>query len=300
MSDEGKGRQGVETRLMACVVGWPIEHSRSPIIHNYWMRKYCVAGGYEKKGVRPGDFTEFARHLEEHGYVGCSVTLPHKEAAFAVADRRDDAATSIGAANLLWKESGLLWASNTDAYGFIANLDHVAPNWRSSMDKAVVLGAGGAARAVVYGLLDAGVKRVVITNRTRQRADEFVDVFAEQSRRETGSGFGQVSAVDWSMRENAIEDAGLIVNTTSLGMTGQPALELSLAGASLNATVADIVYAPLETELLAAARTRGLPGVDGLGMLLHQAVPHFETWFGVRPEVTDELRALLVANIVGG
>ncbi|HUS98409.1 MAG TPA: shikimate dehydrogenase [Hyphomicrobiaceae bacterium] len=293
------GQGNRQTPIRACVIGWPIGHSRSPIIHKYWLERYGIDGGYEKKGVRPEEFPEFAKNLALHGFAGCSVTIPHKAAAFAIADRRDGAAMAVGAANLLWLADGQLWASNTDTYGFVANLDDQAPKWREAMDTALVIGAGGAARAVVHGLREEGVACVRVANRTFARATEICASFGEEPPKGAAGRVCRLETVAWDQRHAAVASAGLIVNTTSLGMTGQPELELPLDDARVDATVADIVYAPLETPLLAQAKSQGLAVVDGLGMLLHQAVPHFEKWFGVRPEVTGELRALLVSDITG-
>ncbi len=276
----------------ACVIGWPIKHSRSPLIHNYWLDKYGLAGGYEKRAVEPGDLGDFLQNLAGNGYVGCNVTVPHKEGAFALADVTHDEAKAVGAANTLWlDEDGRLHADNTDIYGFMNHLTESAPHWQRPDRPVVVLGAGGAARGIVYGLLKSGVGELRLLNRTRQKAEEL----AAQLK---GTG-GAIHVPEWQDRDMALKDAGLLVNATSLGMDGSPPLELSLDALPDDAVVADIVYAPLETDLLAAARAKGCRTVDGLGMLLHQAVPGFERWFGVRPEVSDELRALIVADLTG-
>jgi shikimate dehydrogenase len=215
------------------------------------------------------------------------VTLPHKEAALAAADHPDEAATTIGAANTLWlDDTGLLHASNTDAYGFMTHLAAEAPDWNKGKRPVVVLGAGGAARAILHGLIEAGATKILLANRTKGRAKALAE------------GFGaSVSAIPWEERSGALAGCGLLVNATSLGMTGKPPLAIDLSALPADAIVADIVYSPLETPLLAAARARGNRIVDGLGMLLHQAVPGFERWFGVRPEVTPELRAHVVAHL---
>ena len=271
----------------ACVIGWPVEHSRSPVIHRYWLDQYGIDGAYEKEAVRPQDLRDFLQQLWTRGYIGANVTLPHKEGALRAARSADEAAITIGAANTLWLDpDGALHASNTDAYGFMTNLDAEAPQWKAATGPVIVLGAGGAARAVLYGLIKAGASRILLANRTQARAETLASEFG-----------ATIEAVDWDARHEALGDCGLLVNTTSLGMTGQEPLEMDLSAMRSDGVVADIVYVPLETELLAAARARGLACVDGLGMLLHQAVPGFERWFGVRPEVTAELRAHVMATL---
>ncbi len=271
----------------ACVIGWPVEHSRSPIIHRYWLSLYGVDGAYEKEAVPPEAARDFMRSLKQHGYVGANVTLPHKLAALEAADVRDAAARAIGAANTLWLDGeGRLNASNTDAYGFMTNLAEQAPKWNEGGRPVMVLGAGGAARAILYGLFQGGASKVLLANRSRARAEELASNFPSR-----------VEVVDWDTRNFAFEGCGLLVNTTSLGMTGQERLAVDLAALPTDAVVADIVYSPLETRLLADARERGNIAVDGLGMLLHQAAPGFERWFGVRPEVTPELRMHVIASL---
>ncbi len=276
----------------ACVIGWPIKHSRSPLIHGYWLQKYGIEGSYEKVAVRPDDLEVFIDHQRQNGLAGCNVTVPHKEAAFALADIVHDDAKAVAAANTLWWDGDrLLHATNTDIYGFISHLVHSAPDWNKTARPVTVLGAGGAARGVVFSLLRAGASEVRLVNRTREKAESLARQF---------SGMGdRVRVVNWSERTTALAGAGLLVNTTSLGMEGSPPLDLSLEALPDSAVVADIVYAPLETPLLAAARQKGCVAVDGLGMLLHQAVPGFEHWFGVCPQVTKELRDLIVADLTG-
>ena len=271
----------------ACVIGWPVAHSRSPVIHRYWLKLYGLDGAYEMEAVRPEEIEDFLHSLGQWGYEGANVTLPHKEAALAAADRPDEAATAIGAANTLWLDAkGLLHASNTDAYGFMTHLAAEAPDWNKGSRPVMVLGAGGAARAILHGLLEAGASKILLANRTGGRAEALAQ------------GFGsRVSVVPWEDRNRALAGSGLLVNATSLGMTGKPPLDLDLSALPKDATVADIVYSPLETPLLAAAKARGNRIVDGLGMLLHQAVPGFERWFGVRPLVTPELRAYVAAHL---
>ena len=273
--------------LRACVIGWPVAHSRSPVIHNYWLERYGIDGIYEKEAVRPEDIDRFLRELWTRGYIGANVTLPHKEAALRAAGSADEAAIAIGAANTLWVDpDGGLHASNTDAYGFLTNLDAEAPQWNEELGAAMVLGAGGAARAVLYALLKAIDAKILLANRTRERAEALAAKFGQR-----------VTAIDWAARNEALAGCGLLVNTTSLGMTGQPPLDIDLSGLPKTAVVADIVYVPLLTPLLVEAAKRGNPVVDGLGMLLHQAVPGFERWFGVRPDVTPELRAHVIATL---
>jgi shikimate dehydrogenase len=268
----------------ACLIGWPAAHSRSPLIHHYWLRTLGIEGGYNIEAVPPEGFAEFVLHLSAHGFVGANVTIPHKERALALT-KPDARACAVGAANTLWYEGGELRSTNTDIEGFINNLDACAPGWDSATD-ALVLGAGGSARAVVFGLLERGIKRVHLANRTIARAQALAD--------QVGA---RVDPVAWETIGDLLPRAGLLVNTTSLGMHGQPALKLDVSLLPPRAVVADLVYVPLETPLLAAARARGLKTADGLGMLLHQAVRGFELWFGRRPVVTPELRALVEADL---
>ncbi|MCT8972207.1 shikimate dehydrogenase [Microbaculum marinisediminis] len=272
----------------ACVIGWPARHSRSPLIHRHWLRRYGIAGDYVIEEIEPEDFEAFLSDLSAHGYVGCNVTLPHKEAAARLVARRDETAARLGAVNTVWYQDGDLVGANTDVYGFLANLDAGAPRWDAGLDRAVVLGAGGAARGIVHGLLTRGVGRIDVVNRSLDRAAALADAFGPA-----------VIARGWDEIDTVLEDARLLVNTTSLGMQGNPPLEIDLAPLAAEAIVNDIVYVPLETNLLKAARARDLNAVDGLGMLLYQAVPGFEKWFGVRPDVTSDLRAVLVKDIEG-
>ncbi|MER8771424.1 shikimate dehydrogenase [Mesorhizobium sp. M0960] len=274
-----------EASKKAFVTGHPIGHSRSPKIHGYWLAKYGIDGVYEAIDVAPEAFAEFLQTLQAQGYSGGNVTIPHKEAAFALAARRDDAAEQIGAVNTLWFEDGELWGGNTDAHGFAANLDEYASGWAAD-GTAVVLGAGGAARAVIHALKQRGVNDIRIVNRTLARAQELRDRF--------GAG---ISAHGMAATGELLEDAGLLVNTSALGMHGNEGLSADPGRLPDRAIVTDIVYVPLETPLLAAASARGLKTVDGLGMLLHQAVPGFERWFGTRPQVTAELRQMIIADI---
>jgi shikimate dehydrogenase len=270
----------------ACLIGWPAAHSRSPLIHHYWLRSLGIEGGYTIEAIPPEGFAEFVLHLSNHGFVGANVTLPHKERALAltVPDAR---AKAVGAANTLWYEGGELRSTNTDIEGFVDNLDASAKGWDAT-DDALVLGAGGSSRAVVFGLIERGIKRVHLANRTMERARAVADQFGNS-----------VQAIAWDSINEVLPRAGLLVNTTSLGMHGQPPLELDVGLLPSSAIVADLVYVPLETALLKAARERGLKTADGLGMLLHQAVRGFELWFGQRPQVTPELRALAEADLRG-
>jgi shikimate dehydrogenase len=272
----------------ACVIGWPIEHSRSPLIHNHWLKTYGIDGAYTKEPVRPEDVDAFLKSLAELGFVGCNVTVPHKEAAFAAADETEASARAVGAANTLWLSGDKLCAANTDTYGFMTNLALQAPGWDARDAPVTILGAGGAARAIVYGFLEAGVPEVRVFNRTLVRAEALAKLFGPR-----------VKAFDWSERGKRSRKAGVLVNTTSIGLNGVGSLDIDFHTFDADCIVADIVYVPLETELIARAKGRGLRTVDGLGMLLHQAVPGFEKWFGVRPEVTDKLREILVADIAG-
>jgi shikimate dehydrogenase len=274
------------TTPRACVVGWPVAHSRSPLIHSFWLRRLGIAGVYDRVAAPPGEFTAFVDGIGRGGLVGANVTVPHKEAAFAACDRLTANAADLGAVNTLWREDGNLWGDNSDVAGFLASLDEQAPEWRDKAPNAVVLGAGGAARAVIHALLSAGTERLVVVNRTVDRAENLAARFGRGTR-----------AASWDALPSLLTNAGLLVNASSLGMTGQPALKIDLASLDPRAIVADIVYVPLETPLLAAARRRGLRTVDGLGMLLHQAAPGFERWFGVRPAVTTELRMLIEVDI---
>ncbi len=273
--------------ILAGVMGWPIAHSRSPKIHNYWFERYGVEGSYVPLPVEPGRLETALRALPALGFSGCNLTIPHKEAALAFLDDIDPAARRIGAVNcVVVDKAGALIGHNYDGYGFVASLHEAAPGWRADAGPCVVIGSGGGARAIVSGLIDAGARDIRLFNRTRARADRIAEEFGPP-----------VAAHDWDARHAALSGAALLVNTTSQGMVGQEPLDLSLAALPSTAVVADIVYAPLETPLLAAARARGATPVDGLGMLLHQARPAFRDWTGVMPEVTPELRARIVETL---
>jgi shikimate dehydrogenase len=269
----------------ACVTGYRIAHSRSPLLHGYWLKTLGIDGAYELADVAPDDYPGFLQRLREHGYVGCNVTVPHKQAAFRLVKQRDAAAQAIGAVNTVWYDGDDLVGSNTDAYGVLANLDATLPGWDGEAERAVVLGAGGAARAIVHALLQR-LSAVHVVNRSRERAADLVAQFGLRA-----------VAHDVSELHALLGDADLLVNSTSLGMVGHPGLDIDLAPLKSRAIVYDIVYVPLETELLRAAKARGYRVVDGLGMLLHQGVPGFARWFGVTPTVTPELRAVLEADI---
>jgi shikimate dehydrogenase len=270
----------------ACLIGWPAAHSRSPLIHHHWLRTLGIEGGYSIEAIPPEGLAEFVLHLSTHGFVGANVTIPHKERVLALS-LPDERARAVGAANTLWYDGGELRSTNTDIEGFINNLDACAPGW-DRVEEALVLGAGGSSRAVVFGLLERGIKHVHLANRTLERAQAIADQFG-----------ASVHPVSWESVGEVLRRAGLLVNTTSLGMYGQSALELDLGALPSHAVVADLVYVPLETPLLAAAKARGLSTADGLGMLLHQALRGFELWFGQRPHVTPELRALVEADLAG-
>ncbi len=273
------------TTKRACVIGWPIEHSRSPLIHNYWIKQYKLDAEYGREAVKPEELPGFVRSLRERGYVGCNVTLPHKEAVFALTEP-DDRAEAVGAANTLFYVGDALRSTNTDVEGFLGNLDQATPAWDRGLETAVVLGAGGGAKAVVFALLTREVRRIYLVNRTPARA--------EVLRRKFGAA---VHLANWDELTGLLGGAGLLVNTTSLGMAGQPPLEINLRSPP-SLVVSDIVYSPLETNLLKLARDRGLRTADGLGMLLHQAVRGFQLWFGLRPQVTPELRALVEQDLL--
>jgi shikimate dehydrogenase len=273
-----------ETMIRACIMGHPIAHSRSPMLHGHWLKSLGIRGTYELADVPEADFPGFLRGLRVRGFAGGNITVPHKEAAFRTVDRRDEAAAAIGAVNTVWYEDDQLIGGNTDAYGFLAHLDATLPGWDRAARRSVVLGAGGAARAVVYALLARGLA-VAVVNRTLSRAQELATHFV------------RASAHGWNELPGLLAGAELLVNATSLGMSGKAPLGIDLTPLRRDAIVYEIVYVPLETALLREARGRGHATVEGLGMLLHQAVPGFARWFGVTPAVTPELRALIEADI---
>jgi shikimate dehydrogenase len=273
--------------IRAGVMGWPVEHSRSPALHGFWLEQYRIAGDYVLLSMPPERLEAALRALAADGFAGCNLTLPHKEQALRLVDRADATARRIGAVNtIVVAADGTLEGRNTDAFGFHENLVTTVPEWRAAAGPAVVLGAGGAARAVVTSLLDQGAAEIRLLNRHRERADALAAALG-----------GPISVLDWKERAAALDGAALLVNATSLGQAGQPLLALTLDALPTGAVVNDIVYVPLETPLLAAARARGNSAVDGLGMLLHQARPAFAAWFGVMPEVTRELRRRIMAGL---
>ncbi len=273
--------------ILAGVMGWPIAHSRSPKIHSFWFEEHAIDGAYVPLAVEPGKLETALRALPALGFAGCNLTIPHKETALRCLDHVDPAAARIGAVNcVVVGKDGALTGKNYDGYGFVASLHEAAPAWRAENGPCVVIGAGGGARAIVSGLLDAGAREIRLYNRTLERAERIVADFGPA-----------VCAYPWDSRRDGLAGAGLLVNTTSLGMVGQEPLDLPLAALPKTAVVADIVYAPLETPLLAEARRKGATAVDGLGMLLHQARPAFRDWTGVMPEVTPQLRRRIEATL---
>lgn len=269
---------------LAGVMGWPVTHSLSPRVHGYWLEHHRIDGVYIPLAVAPESLERAMTALPALGFRGVNLTLPHKERALGLCHEVDELARRIGAVNTIVVREEQLIGSNSDAFGFLENLRTGAPGWRPAAASAAVLGAGGAARAVVAALIDAGVPEVRIVNRTRERAEALAAALG-----------GGISVRGWEQRDAALADVGLLVNTTSLGLAGQPPLELDLDGLPPDAVVSDLVYAPLVTPLLEAARARGNPVVDGLGMLLHQARPGFNAWFGTWPEVTPALRDFVVS-----
>ena len=275
---------------LAGIMGWPVTHSRSPALHNFWIDEHGVDGAYLPLAVRPEHLEEALRALPALGFRGCNLTLPHKQAALAIVDKLEPLARRIGAINtIIVMPDGSLEGRNTDAFGFRENLRERAPDWKPSAGPAVVLGAGGGARGVIAALIEARVEEIRIVNRTLVRA--------EQVARDLAAAGARITALSWSELASALRGAGLLVNTTSLGMNGEPELEIDLSPLPPRAVVADIVYVPLETPLLAAARERGHLTVDGLGMLLHQGRPGFEAWFGSPVQVTRELRAAILTTL---
>ncbi len=276
-----------ETEITAFVAGWPVKHSRSPLIHRHWLKTFGIEGDYRLEPVKPEDFPAFVAKLKSGGsiYAGGNVTIPHKEAASALADRCDTVAEELGAANTLWMEDGQLWATNTDVHGFAANLDERHPGW-DRVSRAAVLGAGGASRAVIRALRDRGISEINVVNRTLSRAVELADRFGPT-----------IHAHSMAALPEVIQGAGLFINPTSLGMDGHDVPQIDFSAMSTGALVTDIVYVPLQTPILEQAEAQGIATVDGLGMLLHQAVPGFERWFGIRPQVDETLRSVIIADM---
>lgn len=276
----------VHGKPKACVIGWPVAHSRSPLIHRFWLDRLKIEGSYELAAVAPADFPAFLRDLTRQGFAGANVTLPHKQTAFELCDIRTETAACLKVVNTLWIEAGKLCGDNTDAAGFAGALDQDAPGWDINFRTAVIIGAGGAARAIVYALKLRGMRRIFLINRSKERAAELA------------SDFGPwIEIVDFPDLPGVLAGANLLINTTSLGMRGQPPLAVDLSPLPPDAVVSDIVYVPLETALIRAAKARGLRAVSGTAMLLHQAVPGFERWFGMKPCVTPELRGVVEADI---
>ena len=272
--------------LLAGVMGSPVMHSRSPMLHNYWLKQHGLAGAYLPLAVKAEGLRAALRALPALGFAGCNLTIPHKEAALAIVDKVDAVARRIGAVNcVVVAPDGSLEGENHDAFGYVASVREAQPAWRADAGAIVVLGAGGGARAVLVSLIDAGAREIRLINRTRGRAQALT--------RELG---GPIRAFGWDERAGALDGAAMLINTTNLGMVGEPPLDLALDRLPVTALVSDIVYIPRETPLLAAARKRGNPTVNGLGMLLHQARPAFHAWFGIMPEVTPELRAMIEAT----
>ncbi|WP_090709821.1 MULTISPECIES: shikimate dehydrogenase [unclassified Beijerinckia] len=276
-----------ERFLLAGVIGWPVMHSKSPMLHNYWLRERGLAGTYIPLEIAPEGLAKALKSLHPLGFAGCNLTIPHKQAALAIVDEIDPLARTMGAIScVVVRPDGSLFGANNDCYGFIENIVEGAPQTRFEAGPAVVLGAGGGARAVAWGLAQRGVPEIRLINRTRARAEEIA--------REFGA---PVKAVDWSERNGALEGCALLVNTTSQGMVGMEPLDIDLSKLPRTALVTDIVYAPLETPLLKAAKAHGNPTVDGLGMLLHQARPAWQAWFNIDPKVTPELRRMIEATL---
>ncbi len=317
----------------ACIIGDPVAHSRSPLIHNFWLKQLNLQGAYERAHVTPNELPQFIASMQSNGYVGANCTIPHKEAVLKLCDHVSDAAKTLGAVNTIWFENNQLYGDNSDVTGFLAALDHGASGWDKRIEKAVVIGAGGAARAIIYGLVLRGIAHIYVVNRNVERAEAlakqlmFIDpssVFRTPSptrgeghnlqqlvafpsplelervaqRRMRGNKF-QIIPTAFSDINRTLKNADLIINTTSLGMKGQPPLEIDLSPLPASAIINDIIYVPLETPLIKAAKARKLQTVGGLDMLLYQAVSGFERWFGVRPDVTDELRQLIQNDIKG-
>jgi len=270
---------------LAGVIGDPISHSKSPKLHGHWLQRYGIEGHYIPLHVTEGNLATVVRALPKMGFVGANVTIPHKVSVMSLADQVSDRAILIGAANTLtFKEDGKIIADNTDGFGFMANLKENAPDWDPKAAPAVVFGAGGAARAVLVALADAGVPEILLSNRTRPKAEALKSEFGTR-----------IKVVDWVQAGNVLEDASLVVNTTSLGMKGQSELRVPLDGLNADTLVNDLVYSPIQTQLLRTASEMGCKTVDGLGMLLHQAVPGFERWFGTTPDVDEDLRRAVLA-----
>jgi shikimate dehydrogenase len=276
---------------LAGVMGWPVMHSRSPILHNHWMERHGLIGRYLPLAIEETGLERALRALPALGFAGCNLTIPHKEKAMALVDHLDPTATRIGAVNcVIVQPDGSLAGTNTDGFGYIASIEEADPSWRADAGPITLLGAGGAARAILVGLLDKGAREIRLTNRTADRAEALTREFG-------GESGGSIKTVPWSARVDALEGCAMLINSTSQGMQGKEPLSLDLSKLPPSALVSDAVYVPMETELLAAARARGNRTVNGLGMLLHQARPAFQAWFGVMPEVTPDLRRMIEATL---
>jgi shikimate dehydrogenase len=275
------------SELRSCVIGWPIGHSRSPLIHNYWLKHYGIAGEYIKQPVSPEELEAFLSNFAARGFLGCTVTVPHKERPAKFVTLADPLSRKLSAVNTVYLQNGMPMGTNTDGFGFTKNLAGAVPDFECRGSSALLLGAGGAARAIAGALLDAGLAKLVICNRSLERARAIVSVFGEN-----------VIASPWDGASSAMRETDLLINATSLGMEGGPPLDLSLETLPRSAVVCDIIYVPLETPLLRQARGRGNRTVDGLGMLLHQACPAFEKWYGIRPEVTTALRRIVESDVL--
>lgn len=273
----------------ACVIGWPVSHSRSPLIHGYWLGKYGILGSYDRHAVPPGTVKEFLDGLGDMGYLGCNVTLPHKETVFDLVNIADEPTRRLGVVNTVFSRNGELWGTSTDGDGFLASVESAIENWQVSGRNIMLLGAGGAARSIAGTLVARGAAQVQVANRTLERAESLRKDFGKR-----------IAPLAWDAAPPALAEVDLLVNTTSLGMTGQPPLQIDLAKLPGAAVVSDIVYVPLETAFLRSARERGNRTVGGLGMLLHQAVRGFELWFGMKPEVTEDLYGFIAESIEKG
>jgi len=273
--------------LLAGVMGWPVMHSRSPMMHNYWFKKHGLAGSYVPLAIRPEHLSAALRGLHPLGFAGVNVTIPHKQEAMKIVHEVDTLAKSIGAIScVIVRSDGSLAGTNNDCYGFIHAVRQEQPGWRADAGPVVVIGAGGGSRAVCYGLAQEGAREIRVVNRTLARAKGIAQEFG-----------GPIRALPWEQRREVLEGAAMVVNTTSCGMVGQPALDIELDKLPQSALVADIIYIPLETSFLAAARKRGNRAINGLGMLLNQGRPAWKAWFGIEPEVTAELRAIVEKTI---
>lgn len=272
--------------IKACVIGWPISHSRSPLIHGYWLKKHGIDGSYTRQPVEPAALGTFISGLESSAYAGCNVTIPHKEAVYRLVIPADEATERLGAVNTVFRRDHKTYGTNTDGEGFIGSLYQSVPGLDLKDKQTVVLGAGGASLAVVNALLEKGVAQILVANRTEEKSQELRERLGQR-----------ITPITWSSAAAHLAECSLLVNTTSLGMKGQPELDLDLSGLNIDAVVTDIVYTPLRTALLEKAVQRGNPIVEGLGMLLHQAVRGFSLWFGVTPAVTDELYDLVARDI---